>query len=596
MNITGNISKIHQQLKNNYSAQTSTTKAPQHQGISSPFKNQPLSVETLQAYNRISFKGIKQTNDHNFSPSRSLINKIQKGLEGNISPNTLSPNYLPSKNVVKAILSAIQTDYQPEEGCIKEIAAQKAEINNINSLYRSSGMFVSPESEIPAVNAFVDELKSEVNTIHQTLSTLNLSENELEIFDQFVSKTASTLFTMGFPESINHASQVSRKCALEASKMGGTSQEILQAAMVGWLHDPKLPTATSWSNLATHPLVASAIADKCFEDSAFSQAIEALTGSIKGTEEFQKGIVEALSINNDSPFVTNMVILHSPPFPAAHKQAGIADIAPEVEEIVKSRFKAPSENRMPDTIPASIRSKLERTVLGTGITAMKAEKLNNICRVLSQKHEELKGLGAKELYKKIATGDIHSPALEKTLRNAVKLVQMGLDELNIPGEALLSHHAEVRDSGKIAAKALIIADPMLLSPQKILLSGVEATPLGRLSSFIKSFNDNVNNLPADIKQRGQKWQEELQNSMLKAADQLTGQNTYNLYQATTEELSLPEKIEYQQNLLKTPETWGNYASLQILLPENKAIINTMADVLREKYEETANSSTEMFNV
>ena len=45
-----------------------------------------------------------------------------------------------------------------------------------------------------------------------------------------------------------------------------TKKEILKSAIVGYGHDPKLDSAISWGNLASHPISAAAMSQKILSE------------------------------------------------------------------------------------------------------------------------------------------------------------------------------------------------------------------------------------------------------------------------------------------------------------------------------------------
>jgi hypothetical protein len=116
---------------------------------------------------------------------------------------------------------------------------------------------------------------------------------------------------------------------------------------------------------------------------------------------------------------------------------------------------------------------------------------------------------------------------------------------------LLAHHDDV-DNGKIAAMALTVADPLLLSPHKIIESSFEETLGKRVRSFLNSFSANVTFLPQAQKAIGKLWQKELLDSMLKAVSELTGRQ---VLPALAQDAPLEEAIQVRDALLQGDLIW-----------------------------------------
>ena len=317
----------------------------------------------------------------------------------------------------------------------------------------------------------------------------------------------------------------------------------------------------------------------------FEGLLTQLLGDSSKTNKFIKNVSESLFINNDSEWVMNNVILHKNKYiPGA--QDGIADKAPDIEDTMIQRFKAPSKGEEPKEISPKDLKTLEHMKFYTGIRGINKKAFEQILPEVSKNFSEIKDKSPQEVYKGIMNGEISNPELINTLKE--KLTDNnGITESKISGSVLLCHHMETEE-GKIAAKTLIEADPMLLSPHKIVMSGFEPTSIGRISSFMKSFDGNINGLPKEDNEKGKAWQKELLISMMKAADELSDNKKAINYNT----MSINELAEKLSNA----ETWGDYGNLDTKNPENKGKLQEMSDVIKKHYDKAAEESKNMFNI
>jgi len=520
-----------------------------------------------------------------YDPTHKEIAQITHALKGWPGERIKGPNYFASPKIVQELYAFIHSGKNLDNETIFSISQKRAQAHNNFVLTKINAPIKSSQDFLPETQKFVQELKTETTTTQKTLCGLGLNKAEIKLFNKFAATTASTLFQMGYPDAIAHSSQVARKCAIEASLKTKDSTEILKSAMVGWLHDPKFPANISFSNLAAHPVIAGAISTEILDSKEFQISLTHLLSSSAKAKSFAHGINESLLINNDSEYVMSNVILHKRSF---SPQNGLADVAPEAEPIIRQRFLAPSKGELPQEVSFQTLKTLHKMPFETGILGINLDSLQKACSELSSNFKEAKAKTPEEIHNGILSGKIKNSDFVNALRQKLQSDPKGIENHRIPGSTLLCHHLETSQDGRIPAATLIVADPMLLSPHKIILGNVESfNPVGRIESFLKSIDDNVNALPKDNQPKGKVWQKELLVSMANAADELSGRPNTDHLKKSIEELS--------QNL-KEPQSWGEYSSLDLKLLENTPKITQMTDVIKRHYDHAASNSENMFKV
>ena len=236
-----------------------------------------------------------------YGPSSLERANILTALQGS-NATVFGPNYLPSPELVNALsdrlqrLQPVQTESLQEtllqDNFLNELAQKKQEAINLHHFLLNKPL-ISFETTLNEAKTFDGELKNRVNRIlNESLTPeAGFSPEMRQAFIRFVALTAPVIFTMGFADGIDHAGDVSQLAQTIAKKQGATPTEQLQAAMVGWLHDPKLKGDISWSNLATHPVVASALSDWVFQDNVLNRVLSAGIASQNLTPAlFQQGV------------------------------------------------------------------------------------------------------------------------------------------------------------------------------------------------------------------------------------------------------------------------------------------------------------------
>lgn len=583
-------------------------------------------------------------------PDIKELEKINEGLAGWPDTNEiLAPGMVPTREESSGIFNFIHNKVQLPEEIFNTLAIRKMHVKNFQNFI--TGIPISGINVYKLrTNKFLSDLQQELLDINKVFEKINLSNTEKELFNSFVSKTASILYNMGFSDAIPHAGQVTRKCIVEAYKRATTTTEILQSAMVGWVHDPKVPFKVSWSNLSTHPIIASAIADNVLNQPDFLEKLkhyfEHLPLEDKAiSENFTKGIVEALAINNDSEYVLKNGILNRPEWaPGPAEPAGVIDqiyslskeqlslmginITPEkLAQSIKSnaikRFEASANRNKLEKFEKSIEMVLKNVYLETGIRGIPVKVFKKAIKSLTYKYHFLENLDPMEVYNQILQGEIESQELIADLSNSLKLVSSPDNNVfevpKVSGLSLFNHHIEV-ENASIAALSLEIADPLLLSPHKLLEGGAKNSAIEQIEDFLVSFERNVKFLPKDAQASGRIWQRDLYYSILAATDELTGNNKlesfhskfdhlpdeYKLFQTNSSHKLNLEIIEKQVKdltlMIKDPDSWKNPAKNKDFtnfihkeaLQEEK--FQLLFETLKKYYDSAAEKSPEMFGL
>ena len=577
------------------------------------------------------------------------INEALGGWKSN--PNILAPNYKPSIGEINALYNLIHNNKSIPRKVLKTIIKNKACATNFqNFVINGKTEFYNSNFYKKQSDQFIHDLKHGIMTLDRIFEKVKLSKQEINLFHLFVSKTASILFNLGFADSINHSAEVARKCVIESYRNNLSKIEILQSAMVGWIHDPKLPGNYSWSNLSTHPVIASAIAlDVLTAPDMQKQIIDYikdlnLTGKHqKNNEVFVKGIVEAVAINNDSKFVLDNAIFTRPDWaPGLPESGGVIDqvssmsreelaahgfrfdsedLIHNITEIALDRFYAPSNMKKPASFNIDLLKVLKIVQIETGLIGIVGFTFKTVCDHLTGKYEFLKRQSLLTTFDQVLSGEIKEQDFLTDLSSCLQHIQMRHDNVyvsvKVAADKLFSHHDEMKYA-PYAALTLAVADRLLLSPHKILEAGVQSTALGRILSFMASFKDNVKTLPKNAQHGGKIFQRDLYVSLLNTADELTGQNNYNKFEASL--IGLPKKyfpfktvaseglnyknirnqVEYLEYLIKDPANWYdsnnkiNYGGINPKDTNSKEVFQTLLKAVKNHYDENTEQSPEMF--
>lgn len=497
----------------------------------------------------------KQNNPVSFSgrydPPTKVLNEIAQALRGNI-PNAKAPNYMPSEKIEDAIYRLLSSGESVSREVIEEIAEQKAAVETLYAnLMKDPANYPIKVAENCILDAeiFLQELKEHISAVEDTLRTVGLEDTHIDLFNVIASKSATVLFNLGFSDAIPHATQVARRCAIEAKDMGADKTTILESAIVGWLHDPKVKDyKISTSNLATHPVLASALA----HDILNQEKVKALIGKVIGganTKKFIDSIKEALLINNDSKFVWKNVILNQQPFMPRSKEPGILDNASDavrerLSNVLWGRFHANSLGETVRPVPGNLAKEIRKTEFTTGLAGIAPDG---------------------------------------------SIVHVKVNAMH-----LLPHDAEVKEGG-MPALALAISDLLFLSPHKILMNDPGFDAISRIGGFIRSFTENLDTLPKGIKDNYKDWQFDVYRSIVKALQNLTGNQALEklddeLKQIREIDSRINKVLEYINNESNWIATNGqNFAKIQDRnCIEYRQIYGALFDTYSDIIEDSAN--------
>lgn len=410
-----------------------------------------------------------------------------------------------------------------------------------------------------------DQYGKSVNVFRQNNfggETINtLSDKSLEVYRTIVAMTAPLIFNMGFADGIPHAGQVSRlaanqmrrfyreypanmiehndsitsdKISYDAAmakwrsegadpeiepKRHTTERQMLQAAIVGWLHDCKLDGLKSKENLASHPLVSSAVAWSVAMHVLQDDNVEKLLATNLGLTtpeeraDFIQEIVEAISLNNDSYFVLNYAILGAK---AVKDQPGrgiiglmekanekmspsdphyySAEAMEHLKKWAEQRFWAPSKSKSTDP-SKSLDPEAGRSMPQT-LKAYCADPENHVPEGVETKIEN---------------------ALN-TLTIKTGLFDRKGQPVCVPVKYLFSHHEDVSPSAHLLALCLEFADNLLLSPHKTVAVN-SGSPINKMTIYLDSLQKNFESLPQDVNEFQQPYRRAIMLSMLKASDE-----------------------------------------------------------------------------
>jgi hypothetical protein len=497
-----------------------------------------------------------------FSPDRGEIYSIQTGLRGWRDVYGMGPDYLISVKMESELHAYICGKPCDVAALTAELSAARARVVNFFDLLYSDGEFhPRPANSFDAeTTCFLLQFKEQAAIWTSGIfHSLDFSPREIEILARVSVKVSPALFLMGFADAIPHSSQVSRLCASMAHTLQGRHSEILQAAIVGKLHDPKFEPKldVARQNLATHPVVAVALANTIFQDESLRALLKT---NFNGNEtlvcEFVDGILDALGINNDSWFVQMMFIL-----PNLVKKIE-AKYGPEVaggfKSVMEGRLESASKGTPPPSLPAYLHGVLQQETIDSGLRGVSKHGWQKALQDAGI--NGITGDAASNLFNELLNGNLGLVTQTQVafLRQSLRSNNNAILTAQISMTRLLHHHQEVIPSGQLAALALFISDPMMLSPHKV-GAVYQTAMIERLKSYIKSFDDNIRLLPACAREIGVLWQRAVYLSMLLAADRLTGSSKVK-FAASRTNSDAQKDVDDMRPLLLNEATWGKWAA------------------------------------
>jgi hypothetical protein len=459
-------------------------------------------------------------------------------------------------------LAYLSTGTDLADSSKQQLALGRARVVNFfNLLNTEQAVNLKPATDFAQeVDLFLSQLKEQAGIWNGgTFHSLDFSPAERDIYYRVVAKSSSVLFYMGFADAIPHSGQVSRLCASMANSLEARHSEVLQAAIVGNLHDPKFhPTLDlERHNLATHPINAAALACTVLEDPAIEAAVLGyFQGNAANAADFATGIADALAVNDDSRFVQMVVIL---PFLAKRVSEMFGpEVAGGLKTIMEQRLESHSQGQHPPLLTKHMRGCLSQIRLDSGLRGISQQGWRKVVGGL----KPAVTADPLVLFNQLVSGEKTELSADQLFQLKIAITASVSDQIlkvEIPATALMHHHLEVIPSGHKAAAALVIADPMMLSPHKV--AGVYNTAMiERVASYVASFDDNIRLLPKSASKSGSIWQRAVLLSVLEAADRLNGNTSlldgFTASHATT---SVEEDVAGLSALVLTPANWGKYA-------------------------------------
>ncbi len=399
-----------------------------------------------------------------FSPSLDVLLGIRNGLRGWADINGLGPNFLVTQAAENELFAHVSDGTAVSDATKQELARGRAQVVNFYSLL-TSGQPVSlrPATDFTVeVDLFLKQLKQQADIWRGgSFHSLDFSPAEREIYFRVVAKSSPALFYMGFVDAIPHSGQVSRLCASMCNSLGGRHSEVLQAAIVGHLHDPKFhPTLDlERHNLATHPINAAALAHTVLEDEAIAAAVLAyFSDNAESTAGFTAGIADALAVNDDSRFVQMAVIL--PFFVKRVSEMFGAEVAGGFKSVMEQRLESHSKGLQPPQLSKHLRGCLSQIRLDSGLRGISQQGWRKVVSALSPAITT----DPLVLFNQVISGEKTELTADHLIQLKAAMLTSAADQIlkvEVPATVLMHHHQEVIASGQKAASALVIADPMM---------------------------------------------------------------------------------------------------------------------------------------
>jgi hypothetical protein len=497
-----------------------------------------------------------------FAASIDEILSIRNGLLGWPNLGALGPSYFLPKSYEEELYEYLVADKKVSRQCRRALAVQRAQVVNFYSLLDEAQQSFEPRRAAGfrgEVSVFLKQLKHHIGIWKtRTFNSLGFNETARDLYLRFVAKAAPSMFFMGFPDATNHSQQVSRLCAAIAGASGGNPSDILLASLFGEIHDPKLSVPQRdimRINLATHPVVAAALAYTILGNKTIFDKLVAYSGTLEEVYDLIAGAVDGLGINDDSRFV-DMNVIHPIICQAVSERFGV-DATDQLKSIMEQRLESASKGVEPPELPEDLHGCLAEIKFESGLRGLKMSDwqsaLRNVGITADPEQFFYKLTGGLRTY--LTTAQLW--ALKQAV---IRLPSSAIIKAEVNATTLLHHHQEVRESGRLAALALYIADPMMLSPHKVFAVYPTAI-IERARSFIPSFDDNIRLLPMGAHMIGLLWQNAVYLSMLDGMDDLNNTCLLADFKASHGERSLTERIDELWQLVLSPENWGRYAEV-----------------------------------
>lgn len=544
-----------------------------------------------------------------YTPKLRTLEYLRKGLAGGSHlTDYYAPGFFADREMVRQFVALFtlcrrlsEIGFSPEEmehkllsdrdvqKLIFGLALSKARVMNHYALVKKLPRVII---ENKPAEAYFDDAKSfllELQGQHTVTMKFfrrffHFNDEEADIYEHFVAHSVKALYAMGYPDAAYHSSQVSRLCVVKAADANACRPEMLQAALVGWLHDPKFETTLSIDNLSTHPIIGSAIAWHILNEPELRGKISRyVTGTGFGPRTFAAGVSEALSVNNDSRFVSERFIFDQIALQIVRQYGEERGrlLREKLWDRHQQRLAAPSRGEEPLPFPPSLVEAISKTRLDSGMLGIRKASWEEACEAVSIPAP------VDEAYHKIVDGlypdrrqmeQVSDYLLEKQVMTKEVACEWGVNGLH-----LFSHHDEVARYGQVAALALVNADPLLLSPHKVLeVRPEKEVLLDRLKSYIGSLDSNINDLPKASRESALAWQRAIFICLLKGAQDLTGVDRLTEFHQNHRYTPTQTDVDELRRRILEVETWREHTKLAATA-EERSKFDLVLDTLRRRY-------------
>ncbi len=532
------------------------------------------------------------TFNESYAPKRDELQYLSQGLDGSLPGDAFyAPGFFVEPEMVQGFLKLFQLaeklhgeGLSPQDiklqlnsqaiapKMVHQLALAKAQVMNHYALGKKLASILI---ENKPASAYEDEARDfllevavqNADTIGFFREFFNFKDQDTDCFQLFVIHTVKVLYAMGYPDAAHHSSQVARLCVVKTAVEGASKIDILQSAMVGWLHDPKFDVNLSIDNLSTHPVVASAIAWHLLTHSNFESALtKVLSSGNMSIDTFAIGVAEALSINNDSRFVSERFIFDQVALQVAQQfkdEEKAKSMKVALWDRHQQRLAAPSQGTKPQPFGEELYIAISKTRLDSGLLGILKDAWRESCveAGLNLTEQEL-----DELYFQIVRGEYEDKNALQKITHALLARQSeshdAIQQWSVRGLSLFSHHDEVTSSGRISALALINSDPLLLSPHKILEVRPENEPLiDRLRSYIGSLDSNINDLPKASRESALSWQRSVFICILKGIQEMTGLDRLSRFYESHRYTPTQTDVDDLRQLILDRYTWKSFSEV-----------------------------------
>lgn len=495
------------------------------------------------------------------------------------------------------------------DGAVVQVAESLLPVRNARAFMMGAPLKTLADVT-PEATQWINDVTTQTPLLTTTLRQLGVNEAGQQLVNQWVGAVAPQLLSLGFADAIGHSIQVARMAALSASQQSQNPTDIVAAALVGIIHDPKLDK--SFENLATHPLVASAISQDLLANPVIQQSVKTFLADANATQTpdaFGQSIVLASAINNDSKWVNDNVV-------NAFVKKGLSEArVSEFSRVAQQRFESLGKGSRPEAFSPELVAELNGVPFKTGFTSISRPVFDNAVETLVNSGGLPLGAKPEAVYQQILKGELAAfPDITRRLKDEVTK-QQGLKDVTVPSRWIFFNTEELKGQpALVPARSLAQADNMLLSLHKIILAGNEPTVLDRVKSFMKSFDDNVQALPEGLRPQSRVSQRDMAVSVLTGIETLTGQTWRDKLPADYVTATPERQANALRLIIETPSQWVSrqtgldYGVVDLTplgftstAPEpvkaaTRGVINDIAGALKPSYDAMLETSNGFFKV